>query len=528
MTRVSLIFVSTFAAIVIAFVPQPGPEVSSIFRSSRRASVGWRTEPRERSRPFGRHLQAFRQARMQGYRRDRGTARMTALRNPPTIRGVFSVACRRPLGQSHHGKIIRWQGHGWGTETRCILALVSDLRGLQRQPDRAIGRRGAAANLARGRIDLSARRRRRLHDRAGLGSHPDFTSHPTGQGARAAPCRARHYPWRDGAARWRTPLSRRDRSHCQRRLHHLQAGFSGNSGRASGGGARGDPYLTRRLRETTDQLETIALYDLESRVARFLLATLRQIHGEDLPDSASLQLALSQTDIAGILGASRPRSTAPSSAWKNAARSAERAPSSIARRNGFSRLPNRTRTESACGLLDRTHIEADPVRVWTTVALALTVFFLPQAALESVRELYFDALTQAVPPQIDDRIVVVDIDRAALAALNGRPWGRAETARLSSAIAATVPALLPSISSSAPTATRKVQSTEIWDRPLRRHRPHSDFWSPTGRASAQARPCRWSPRAKQHFRRLVHRRGGGRLPVPSGCGPGVGRQLPDR
>lgn len=66
-------------------------------------------------------------------------------------------------------------------------------------------------------------------------------------------------------------------------------------------------YLTRRLRETTDQLETIALYDLEARVARFLLATLRQIHGNDLPDSASLQLELSQTDIAGILGASRPK-----------------------------------------------------------------------------------------------------------------------------------------------------------------------------------------------------------------------------
>lgn len=28
MTRVSLLFVSTFAAIVIAFVPQPGPEAS--------------------------------------------------------------------------------------------------------------------------------------------------------------------------------------------------------------------------------------------------------------------------------------------------------------------------------------------------------------------------------------------------------------------------------------------------------------------------------------------------------------------
>ena len=66
-------------------------------------------------------------------------------------------------------------------------------------------------------------------------------------------------------------------------------------------------YLCRRLRETTDQLETIALYDLDSRVARFFLATLRQIHGDDLPDEASLHIALSQTEIAGILGASRPK-----------------------------------------------------------------------------------------------------------------------------------------------------------------------------------------------------------------------------
>ena len=62
-------------------------------------------------------------------------------------------------------------------------------------------------------------------------------------------------------------------------------------------------YLCRRLRETTDQLETIALYDLDSRVARFFLATLKQIHGDDLPDEASLHIALSQTEIAGILGA---------------------------------------------------------------------------------------------------------------------------------------------------------------------------------------------------------------------------------
>ena len=80
--------------------------------------------------------------------------------------------------------------------------------------------------------------------------------------------------------------------------------------------------------------------------------------------------------------------------------------------------------------------------VWTTAALALTIFFLPQTVLEGAREVYFDALTQALPPRYDDRIVVVDIDRAALAALNGRPWSRAETARLTSAVAAAAPAVL--------------------------------------------------------------------------------------
>lgn len=66
-------------------------------------------------------------------------------------------------------------------------------------------------------------------------------------------------------------------------------------------------YLCTKLRETTEQLETIALYDLDARVARFFLATLRNIHGEELPESANLQLALSQAEIASIVGASRPK-----------------------------------------------------------------------------------------------------------------------------------------------------------------------------------------------------------------------------
>ena len=66
-------------------------------------------------------------------------------------------------------------------------------------------------------------------------------------------------------------------------------------------------WLSRRLRETTEQLEGIVLYNLDSRLARFLLATLRQIHGDDLPPHPALRLDISQSDLAAVLGASRPK-----------------------------------------------------------------------------------------------------------------------------------------------------------------------------------------------------------------------------
>jgi CRP/FNR family transcriptional regulator, cyclic AMP receptor protein len=66
-------------------------------------------------------------------------------------------------------------------------------------------------------------------------------------------------------------------------------------------------FLCQRLRETNQQLETIALYNLDARVARFLLAALRQVHGDDLPEEARLELVLSQVEFGAILGASRPR-----------------------------------------------------------------------------------------------------------------------------------------------------------------------------------------------------------------------------
>jgi CRP-like cAMP-binding protein len=66
-------------------------------------------------------------------------------------------------------------------------------------------------------------------------------------------------------------------------------------------------YLSRRLRETTYQLESVALYELTARLARFLLATLRQVHCDKLGATAALTLDLGQSDIAAILGASRPK-----------------------------------------------------------------------------------------------------------------------------------------------------------------------------------------------------------------------------
>lgn len=66
-------------------------------------------------------------------------------------------------------------------------------------------------------------------------------------------------------------------------------------------------YLTQRLRDTTDQLESIALFEIEARLARFLLLTLRQYFGDDVPDRPHLRLDLSQTELAGVLGASRPK-----------------------------------------------------------------------------------------------------------------------------------------------------------------------------------------------------------------------------
>jgi len=65
-------------------------------------------------------------------------------------------------------------------------------------------------------------------------------------------------------------------------------------------------YLCRRVRDTSHQLEAIAFYPIEVRLARFLLVALgdrRAATGKRIP----LELGFSQTELAQLLGASRPK-----------------------------------------------------------------------------------------------------------------------------------------------------------------------------------------------------------------------------
>lgn len=66
-------------------------------------------------------------------------------------------------------------------------------------------------------------------------------------------------------------------------------------------------YLCRHVRNTNHQIESIALYDLQTRLLRFLLFTLHQEQGDDLPARATLRLGLTQNDLSNVLGASRPK-----------------------------------------------------------------------------------------------------------------------------------------------------------------------------------------------------------------------------
>lgn len=66
-------------------------------------------------------------------------------------------------------------------------------------------------------------------------------------------------------------------------------------------------HLCAMLRDTTGQLESIALYQLRARVARFFLFALTQLNGTDIPEGARIAPRLSQGELAALLGASRPK-----------------------------------------------------------------------------------------------------------------------------------------------------------------------------------------------------------------------------
>lgn len=65
-------------------------------------------------------------------------------------------------------------------------------------------------------------------------------------------------------------------------------------------------FLCARLRATTNQLEAIALHPIEVRLARFLLVALRGRQAEP-GKRVPLELGFSQSELAQLLGASRPK-----------------------------------------------------------------------------------------------------------------------------------------------------------------------------------------------------------------------------
>jgi CRP-like cAMP-binding protein len=67
-------------------------------------------------------------------------------------------------------------------------------------------------------------------------------------------------------------------------------------------------WLCRRLRDTSEQVEAIALHPVEVRLARYLLSRLTLREDGVLPDGPSvLELGMSQSEVASLIGASRQK-----------------------------------------------------------------------------------------------------------------------------------------------------------------------------------------------------------------------------
>lgn len=66
-------------------------------------------------------------------------------------------------------------------------------------------------------------------------------------------------------------------------------------------------FLAGRLRDADEQLEAIALHPIEARLARFFLASVRQKDPNGKAEKVSLALPISQSELALLVGASRPK-----------------------------------------------------------------------------------------------------------------------------------------------------------------------------------------------------------------------------
>lgn len=66
-------------------------------------------------------------------------------------------------------------------------------------------------------------------------------------------------------------------------------------------------FLCRRIREADQQLEAIALFPIEVRLARFFLAAARQKSPDVTEGRVAVDLGMSQGELALLIGASRPK-----------------------------------------------------------------------------------------------------------------------------------------------------------------------------------------------------------------------------
>ena len=66
-------------------------------------------------------------------------------------------------------------------------------------------------------------------------------------------------------------------------------------------------FLCSRVREADQQLEAIALYPIEGRLARFFLAAARQTSPDSAEGRVEIELPMSQSELALLIGASRPK-----------------------------------------------------------------------------------------------------------------------------------------------------------------------------------------------------------------------------